>query len=217
SQTGRGQALRVIPNAVDMRAFGSRPIETQIDERQRGGFVYAAMGNLVASKGFDVLLHAFRLVCDVKPDSTLVIAGAGPQRQALRQLATELGIQGRVTFAGELARAEAPRFFGGCDCFVCSSLYETFGMVLIEALACGKPVVSTRCGGPQDIVTEQNGILCDPGSVPELAQAMLALRRHGYYSSQTIRSGCAARFSADAVCGQLEALYGDVLQGRATV
>lgn len=205
-----GCNIQVIPNLVQAQLF--RPTEAPHE-----GFVFAAMGNFVPVKAFDTLLRAFALVHEKEPGTRLFLAGDGELGTSLRALCAQLGLSQSVRFTGRVPREQAPRFFAGCDCFVSSSLFETFGMVLIEAMACGKPVVATRCGGPQDIIGEKDGLLCQPGDAAALADAMLRVMA-GYreYDAAGIRARCLARFSADAVCERLEALYEQVLRGRLT-
>lgn len=195
-----------IPNMVDTECFAPRPAPHE-------GFVFAAMGGLVPVKGFDLLLRAFAAVAAGMPEAVLRIAGGGPEEQNLRTLAARLKLTDRVTFPGPVPRAAAPDFFNACDCFVCSSRMETFGMALIEALACGKPAVATRCGGPEGIVRGTDGLLCPSGDPEALARAMLALA-HGRaaYDPAAIRRDCEARFGRDAVCRRLEAVYAACLR-----
>lgn len=99
-----------------------------------------------------------------------------------------------------------------CDCFVLPSRYETFGVVYIEAMASGKPVIATACGGPDDFVTQENGLLVPVGEVSALARAMqqMMTSRH-QYDSDKIRESVQSRFSSQAIAGQLEQIYSAVL------
>ena len=101
-------------------------------------------------------------------------------------------------------RVEAPDFINGCDCFVCSSHTETLSCVLNEAGACGKPVISTRCGGPLDIVTEERGLLVPTGDAQALAQAMLTMTETAArYDPARIRALTVETFGADRICDAL--------------
>jgi glycosyltransferase involved in cell wall biosynthesis len=93
-----------------------------------------------------------------------------------------------------------------------SSKAETFGVVLIEALALGKPVVATRCGGPESIIREEDGILVPVDDVPKLGDGMKEIRRqYGNYRPIELRRSCANRFSEKAVTRQLIDIYRQVL------
>ena len=95
-----------------------------------------------------------------------------------------------------------------CDVFVLPSLYETFGVVLIEALAAGKPVIATRCGGPESIVNDENGLLVAPANSDALGRAMRQMvEAIDRFNKDIIRSDCIARFSRQAVIEQLGRVY----------
>lgn len=200
-QSCEDRAIDVVPNLVDTERFApSLPPEN-------GRFVFGAMGNLIPLKGYDTLIRAFSAVYRNMPGSVLKIAGAGPEAGRLFALALELGVAESVVLPGAVPNRLAQEFYGGCSCFVCSSHRETFGAVLIEALSCGIPVISTRCGGPEDIVRPLNGLLCEDN--PEaLADALLAMYSAAErYDRSVVREDCAARFGSDTLCGSLEKIY----------
>jgi glycosyltransferase involved in cell wall biosynthesis len=108
--------------------------------------------------------------------------------------------------------AATPGFYRDCDAFILVSRAETFGVVYVEALASGKPVIATRCGGPEAIVHEGNGLLVPIGDVPAIASAMVKMACNSdRYVAEKIRSDFMKRFSGPAVVGQLLALYRSVL------
>jgi glycosyltransferase involved in cell wall biosynthesis len=144
----------------------------------------------------------------------LTIAGDGPLRGMVEQQIGRLGLAGSVRLLGYRGRDQVAQLMREeCDLLVLASRSETFGVVLIEALACGKPVVATRCGGPESIVTDPAlGLLCevdDPGS---LSQALgSAIQRLPQYSPATIRRFACDRFDYRHLAGKLAAAYRDVL------
>ena len=107
-----------------------------------------------------------------KKDAYLVIAGAGEERKNLEKLIASLGLEKKVSLFGKANREEVRVLMQQANSFVLSSKIETFGVVLIEAMACGIPVVSTKCGGPNKIVDADTGVLCD-STVSGLSEAML--------------------------------------------
>jgi glycosyltransferase involved in cell wall biosynthesis len=141
------------------------------------------------------------------------IGGDGPQRASYRAKAQALGLNDRVRWLGPVSRTEAPKLFRDCHIFVMPSRHETFGVVYAEAIASGKPVIATRCGGPESIVNAINGQLVDVGDVTGLARVMadMAARWHDY-NPQAIRQDFEARFSRQAVVQQLRALYHQILK-----
>lgn len=124
-------------------------------------------------KGIDVLLRAFAQLQDAHPNLRLVLAGDGPLRVQLEALAASLGLTGKVEFCGRQTRSQVGELLRNCEVFVLPSRSEPFGIVLIEAMACGKPVVATTAGGiPEIVQNEVNGILVEPDNSKALAQAI---------------------------------------------
>ena len=134
----------------------------------------------------------------------LEIAGLGGLREELQRRIDQGGVGDCCRLVGTIPREEAVRFMNGCDCFVCSSRTETLSCVLNESAACGKPLISTRCGGPEDIVTPDNGLLVPTEDPAALAEAMLhMLDRAASYDGEKIREETLRKFGADTVCGLL--------------
>jgi rhamnosyl/mannosyltransferase len=132
------------------------------------------VGRLVYYKGLDVLLDAM-----TRCDGSLVIAGEGPLEPELRQIVAARGLAGRVLFAGRVADADLPAFYQSCDLFVLPSVARTeaFGVVQIEAMAAGRPVVSTNLptGVPWVNQNGTSGIVVPPGDPVRLAEALSRL------------------------------------------
>ena len=150
----------------------------QSDDRiVQGPFILCiAMHN--KKKAIDVLLRAFPILQDEFPAFKLVLVGDGPLRNELEELADSLKIRKRVEFLGEQGRAQVAKLLHCCEIFVLPSRSEPFGIVIIEALACKKPVIATKVEGPVDIIENQKtGILVEPDNPGALANAMVALLR----------------------------------------
>lgn len=130
-------------------------------------------GRLVRQKGFDLLIRAFATVLQDVPLLRLVIAGEGPEEQALNGLASSLGIANRVSFLGNVRSLSA--LMRGAEVFVLASRYEGFPNVLLEALACGLPTVAADCPhGPREILAGgRYGLLVPTDDVAALAMALL--------------------------------------------
>jgi glycosyltransferase involved in cell wall biosynthesis len=141
------------------------------EQRPKGPLVVAC-GRLQAQKGFPFLIDAFALVRQSFPDAQLWILGQGPDRSALEEQARAKLPDGCVRLLG--FRENPYRYMAASDLFVLSSIFEGFGNVIVEAMACGAPVVSTDCPyGPSEIITEEmNGLLVPPADAPALAEAM---------------------------------------------
>jgi len=200
-----------IPNVLDeifeKTAFLS---EKKMHTQETIRFLNVALLN--KKKGHADLLKAFAYKFKGKNNVQLHIGGDGPLRHELETLASNLGIEGQVTFLGLLSREQVLSEMQACNVFVLSSHYETFGVVLIEALACGKPVVATTSGGPECIVHTANGILVPPKDVTALGNAMEEIvQRIDSYDGTLIRKDCIVRFGENAVVEKLRAVYIQVL------
>lgn len=136
-----------------------------------------ALGRVVDKKGFDLLIRAFA-EDDVPEELGLVIGGSGPASGKLEELATNLGLSGRVCFPGRLSRRAVSELMQGAEVFVMPSRLEPFGIVLLEAWRDGAAVVATTHGGPPEFVEEGvTGLLADPLDTKALACAIAKLAR----------------------------------------
>ena len=105
-----------------------------------------------------------------------------------------------------------------CDAFVLPSLGETFSLAVGEAMACGKPVIATRCGGPEFVVTTDTGVLVSTARPLELADAMAGFLKGGYrFDAGVIRNSVVARFGVDTFVEKLEAVYGELIAKNASL
>ncbi len=203
--------LRVVPNMVDVNFFTLPP-----KQRQETPFRFLTVAFLERLKGMHILLQAFAITFGREKHVRLMVGGDGPQRSELEELARRLGIADQVVFLGLLSREGVREAMWQANVFVLPSLVETFGVVLIEALSTGLPVVATRCGGPEDIVRDGVGILCDPGDVHGLANALGEIYRDypAYRKSEAqIRQYAVDAFSSKAVARSLLEIYEEVLSG----
>ena len=201
------QDIMVIPNLVDADFFTIPEISPV-----RKTFRFLTVALLTKVKGVDLLIQAFHTAFSEHPDVELEIAGEGPERQNLEELARTLRISDRVHFSGLLSKEQVRESMWRSNAFVLASHTETFGLVLAEALATGLPVVATRCGGPEDFVNEEVGFLVQPGSVPELTQALKQLWAESTkFDRSKLREYARQKFSAPVVSQQICDIYRRVL------
>jgi phosphatidylinositol alpha-1,6-mannosyltransferase len=143
--------------------------------------VVMTVGRLQRRKGHDVAIAAIARLAGTHPHVRYVIAGDGEERPRLERLTADLGLGGRVCFAGEVASAELPRYFAACDIFLMPNRvdgadFEGFGLVFLEAAAAGKPVIAGRSGGAPEAVEEgRTALLVDPESAEGVAAALARL------------------------------------------
>ena len=193
----------IIPNMVDVSKF-----DVGCDESYDSQFTFFALSNLFEGKAVDVLVRAFSEVVAINPKSKLLIGGDGPEREKIIKLISELKLEKNIELLGRLDRYKVNENMQKCNAFIHTSRFETFGIVLIEALACGKPVISTKSGGPNQFINDENGILIDVDDVKGISSAMLLLVENiNTYNSSDIRKYCIQNFSEDVVMAKVTHLY----------
>jgi glycosyltransferase involved in cell wall biosynthesis len=158
------------------------------------------------------LIDAFAQAFGDRPDVRLRIGGDGELHDSLAAQIRTLHLEDRVQLLGRLDRAAVVAELDACDALVLPSHIETFGVVLIEALARGRPVLATRCGGPESFVTPQDGELVARDDRDALAAGMTRLiARRNAFTPEELRARAIERFGPDALVARLEALYAAAL------
>lgn len=200
-------SYRPLPNMVD-RTFLTERLPPK--DRHRKQLLHISM--LDENKDVQLIVRAFHEAFAGNHSVHLTIGGDGPQRAALIGLARELGIYEQVRFPGRLTRDQVRSEMARASAFLLSSRYETFGIVLIEAMAMGLPLVATRCGGPEDIVTDRTGILVQKDDVLAYAESLRQIVKcRNKYSAQKLRALCAEEYGPDAICARWRAIYRDAV------
>ena len=189
--------LTVVHNGHDLAHTLAQAAEAPLpqDAAWLGDRTIVAVGRLAAVKGHDVLLRAFSLVLQHEPEAKLVIAGDGVLRDDLVQLARELAVDQRVHFAGHCENPFA--LMSRCAVFALSSRVEGCANVLIEAMACGAPIVATDCpSGPREVLQDGRvGILTPMDDPTAMAEALVRVLRDA--SLQAELSECGRRRARD--------------------
>ena len=213
-----GNRVRVVPVGVDGQVFRLGSAEDRIHDR----ILYVGWINY--TKAIDVLLRAMKILQSRGEGGRLLLVGGAAyrntrlQEEELRRLADELDLGDRVSFAGRKSHAEVARLMAESAVVVLPSRAESFGATLIEALASGTPVVATRCGGPEDIVTEEVGRLVpteDPGALADAVASVLA--DPGRFRPAALRAYALERFGWEKIVPQIASEYGRVLGQHSTV
>ena len=153
----------VVPNPVDVKRFAAG------NRAENSIFRFITAGRFSPVKNQQMMYHAFAAFLAKGYDARLVMLGKGEEENNLKALANELGISGKVDYAGYVANVED--YLAGADVFLLSSQYEAQPLSILEAMAAGLPVISTDVGGVRDIVTD-NGILVPSNDAEAMAQAM---------------------------------------------
>ncbi|MFM8552511.1 MAG: glycosyltransferase [Nitrospiraceae bacterium] len=206
------ERITTIHNGIDRDRFtaASKLELAQLGLRAGLPVVGTACRLYEPKKGLAVLLRAMRLAAD-RGDAPwqLLIVGEGPARADLEQLSERLNLADRVVFAGP--RRDVASVLPLMDLFVCPSLYEGFGIAIVEAMLAGLPVVASDVGGiPEIVVPGDTGLLVPPGDPEALAKAIQDLLAHPEQAKKLGRQGrqwAAAKFSVDVMVGRHQALY----------
>jgi phosphatidylinositol alpha-mannosyltransferase len=203
--------LSIIPNGIDVAAFAdAEPADLG------GGRKLLFVGRLHPRKGFGHAVEAFGRLARARPDVRLVVVGAGAEAGVVDVLPEEL--RHRVTMLGAVGNRELPTIHRACDIFVAPSTRgESFGIVLLEAMAAGLPVVTTRIPGYVEVVQDGGtGLLVDPGDPEGLAGACARLLDDPPLADRLGRAAAARarRYDWSVVASEVEAVYASVLRER---
>lgn len=207
-----GRRIAVLYNGVDPSRFYPVP---QPQARRELGYaeedrIILFVGNVQASKGCMELVQAFAKLRQRVPRLKLVFVGAGPQQKALASECSTLGMAGDVTFAGRLAHDQIVRWFGAADVFCLPSHAEGVPNVVLEAMACGTPVVATRVGGIPEVLPAYAGVMVPPKNVDALDEALFTAL-HSTWDRPRI-AGHARTFDWDTNVSRLRSLIEDAAQ-----
>ncbi len=195
-----------IPNGYS-EAF--KPLD-QEDSREKLGIdkdvlLLLSVGAIVERKGFQFLVDA---LAELKAEQQLlcIIGGEGNYRDELQNRIECLGMEDTIKLPGYIPDSDMPLLMNSCDLFVLPSLSESFGIVQIEAMACGKPVVATRNGGSEEIITsEEHGLLCEPGSPRDLREKIETALNKNWEKDKIVEY--ATQYSLPKVTKQILEVY----------
>jgi phosphatidylinositol alpha-mannosyltransferase len=208
---------RVIPNGIDFPRFFRRyePLPQFADERPTVLFV----GRLEKRKGLKFLLRAWPLVLERQPDARLVVVGRGRPLEGYRRFARRQGWSTEdVVFAGYVPSEDLPRYYQSCDAFCAPNTgQESFGIVLLEAMAAGAPIVASDIPGFQDVVSNgQQGLLVEPRNPGAIADALCRLLGNPELRATMRRAGqdTARAYDWPRVASQVLDYYAEVLERR---
>ena len=163
-------------------------------------------------KNVSGVLRAFGAARKEDPAFRLAVIGDGEDRQRLEHLSKELGLNGSVTFLGRMSQPEVMEHMARTGAVIVNSNVETFSVVTGEALALGRPVIATRCGGPEAFITPENGTLIAPRNDDALRTAMMAMAASASrYDAAAIRRTVSDRFSPEAVGAAFRKIYEQVI------
>jgi L-malate glycosyltransferase len=200
---GMEAAFEVVPNVVDTSLFQPSPQPVAQPPKR---LLFVGLLDRFHKKGIPYLLQAVARLA--RRDWHLDLVGDGPARAEYEALAATLGIAKHVTFHGYQSKQKVAQQMRESHIFVLPSLVETFGVVLIEALASGLPVVATRTAGASGLISDQVGILAPPGDADALAAAInTMLDQYTYYAPQELAAYANRRFGYATVSDKIDSIY----------
>lgn len=178
--------IYIVPNGIDLVEFKGVAIKSDNDT---AGKIILFVGSLYPIKGVKYLLMAMKNIHEEMPDACLIIVGDGGEREQLEALSIQMRIQNYIQFVGRVPHKKVLTFMHQADVFVLPSLSEGLPNVIIEAMACGLPIVASRVGGIPDIIEDGvNGFLVNPESSDEIANRILMLLQNSEIKERIINN-----------------------------
>ena len=203
-QTYVNRDIYVIPNMVDLNLFKLTP------KINNDKFTFFSCAFLEEGKGMEDLISAFTKA--FKGDNVILrIGGNGSIKEKLQKLINEYEMDDQIELLGALSRKQVSYEMHNCNAFALPSEHETFGVVYIEAMACGKPVVGTDNGGAEDIIKDYNGIIAKKKDVESIKNALIEIKdNYNTYDSALISGKTVLDYSKDKLIEHLKGVYSKV-------
>lgn len=200
--------IGVIPNMISSDFM-------LLNSQKESVFTIAAVGRLSYLKRFDLLISALSDIFHRGYYARLWIIGDGEERDNLARQVSALGIEDEVEFLGQKTPKELNELLNRAHIFVLPSEVETFGVVYIEANACGLPIIATDCGGPSDIVNEKNGVIIPKNDKERLVAEIIQMKKeYSKYNTQEIADDAHRIYGSDSVIGKYNCLYKEITDAK---
>jgi glycosyltransferase involved in cell wall biosynthesis len=198
--------VRVVYNSIDVGRF-----DLKKDEREEGSFKIGTIGRLTEQKGYNTLIKSMSFVNKQYPNIMLEIIGDGPMRDQIVSQIKDLGLNNNIKLINSVKYDDIPRKIQEWDAFVITSNWEGFGLVIIEAMACGLPVIATGVDAiPEIVIDGETGLLVEPGNSEAISKCIIEL----YHDRKKIQQyGAAGRrrveehFTIENFIKQLDEIY----------
>jgi len=198
--------ITYIPNMINTDFYNVKKIHFKKGDT----FRFICISALIKNKGVSYLIHAINKIREM--NIHLDIIGDGQDFDILSTLIKDLKLQNKINLLGYLPQDQVKQQIQKSHALVHPSLFETFGIVIIEALSCGKPVIVTRCGGPEYIVDDQNGILVEKADVDDLARGMMhVMENYNNYNGILLHEDIESQFSDLKVTKKIINLYQQII------
>ena len=195
---------QLLPNVADP-AFEEKPLQKNSNTER---FIFLHIANLIPLKQQSLLIEAFHEAFNTDENVQLEFAGEGESFSHLQQMINYLGEKGRIHLLGRLSKEAIFEKLNNVQVVCLPSEYETFGVSLLEAILRGVPVIASRCGGPDDIISEENGILFTVNDKNGLKQALHTIKnKYPQYNSESIKRAAIQKFGSASFLNKLENYY----------
>lgn len=176
------------------------------------------IARMTPQKGIDILLQSLASIKEQIGQLHFTLIGGGECLEEYQRLALNLGLENKISWKGEQSRKKVKEYLLQCDLLILPSRHESFGIAVIEALACGKPCVVTRCGGPEEIVSGEVGRVVEKENPEALAEALIDVARNlDQYPATKVRAYFEKHFSAKMATSRLVKVYEEVINAEKTI
>lgn len=195
----------VIPNIIDVKVF------SDVNKEPHQFFNIVSVARLSPEKRINLLINCME---NLKSENGyhLHIIGDGSLKNDLEELVNEKRLRNVVTFHGKLTREKIAKLYSTMDCFSLFSKRETFGVVYLEAIAAGLPVIATKCGGPEDFITKETGLFVNENNDEQVLAAFRYLHDNLYrYNREEMRNFVISRYSPAAITERIIKVYNSVI------
>ena len=211
--------IRIVPHGIDVKKFSIRESPDECREKlsiPKDKYILLYMGHLAPYKGPHILIKALDEVVKHTRDVIVIFAGGGKMKNELKKLAQKVGVANNVRFEGFVKESLKPFYYKSADIFILPSinLLEMFGIVNLEAMVCGLPVISSKLGGIPEIVKNgKNGLLVPPSNVDALSNATVYLLENENLRRRMGKLGAkiASEYSWNRIAERMEKIYKEVL------
>lgn len=195
--------IEVIPNMVDESFF--RP---GVKKKKDNTFVLFCLADITEEKGIGDLIQAATRIAEKYKNVLFRIGGSGENMSYYQKMAKSMGVEKYIKWLGRLSRDEVRKEFQTADAFILPSHFESFSMVIAEALVSGLPVIATRSGGPESMINKKNGLLVDVGDIKGMVENILKIMNNEIsYESLKIRNEFLKKFSKKITADKIINIY----------
>lgn len=190
-------------------------LNTKIKKPPLNDFTFLCVSRLHKIKNIDLIIDSFKIFNQKYTNSSLKIIGIGDQLKSLKKKVKDYKLTNKILFKGEKSRIDIIEEFNQSHAFIYASAFETFGVIFVESMSMGRPIISLDCGSAREIISELSGIIVEKKSAQDMSSSMEELyNNYSKYNSYSIRKYCESNFSEKKLSVKMIGHYIDVLNNR---